>query len=151
MSEAIDRQYRQVRLINGLLNASAYPHPVEQVRHIETHISHILLAGEFAYKVNKPLNLGFLSYLELSQRRHYCEEELRLNSRTAPEIYLDVVAIAGPPDTPHIVPIETPDCLDRRERVAEHEGPITLVVDTGGEVDIDSLARRIRRRVGAQG
>jgi len=112
MSEVIDRQNRQARLIKGLLNASAYPHPAEQVRHIETHISHILLAGEFAYKVKKPLDLGFLDYQELTQRRHYCEEELRLNSRTAPEIYLDVVGVGGHLDAPRIVPAETSGCME---------------------------------------
>ncbi|MGQ9861068.1 MAG: bifunctional aminoglycoside phosphotransferase/ATP-binding protein [Thiobacillaceae bacterium] len=64
-------------------------------RVIETHISWVLLAGERAYKIKKPLNLGFLDFSTLKRRRFFCEEEVRLNRRLAPEIYLDVVPITG--------------------------------------------------------
>jgi len=60
---------------------------------IETHISWILLTGEFAYKIKKPINLGFLDFSSLEKRRFYCEEEIRLNSRFAPDIYLEVLPI----------------------------------------------------------
>jgi uncharacterized protein len=85
-----------------LLEPHRYPHPVERVELIETHISRVFLAGPFAYKVKKPVTLGFLDFGTLEARRRLCEEELRLNRRTAPEIYLDVVAITGTPENPRI-------------------------------------------------
>ena len=69
---------------------------------METHISHVLLTGEFAYKLKKPLNLGFLDFSSLDKRLHACEEEVRLNRRLAPAIYLGVVPITGSPATPRI-------------------------------------------------
>ncbi|WP_284155398.1 AAA family ATPase [Sulfuricystis multivorans] len=63
----------------------------------ETHISWVLLAGEFAYKVKKPVTLPFLDYGTVDKRRFYCHEELRLNRRFAPGLYLDVVELAGEP------------------------------------------------------
>ena len=64
---------------------------------LETHISYVLLAGEFAYKIKKPARLAFLDFSSLQARRFYCEEEVRLNRRTAPGLYLEVVAIGGEP------------------------------------------------------
>ena len=77
--------------------AEAWPHPVDlPIRVIETHISRVFLTGRWAYKVKKPLRLPFLDYGTLERRRACCEQELCLNRRTAPGLYLDVVAIAGP-------------------------------------------------------
>jgi aminoglycoside phosphotransferase family enzyme/predicted kinase len=64
-------------------------------RVIETHISWVLLAGELAYKIKKPLDLGFLDFSTLEKRRYCCAEEVRLNRRLAPQIYLDVVPVTG--------------------------------------------------------
>ena len=89
-------------LIEALLQPAAYPHPAETVRLIETHISWVLLAGEFAYKIKKPVDFGFLDFSTLERRRFCCEEEIRLNRRLAPEIYLDTVAIRGPADRPRV-------------------------------------------------
>jgi aminoglycoside phosphotransferase family enzyme/predicted kinase len=80
-------------LIDGLLKSAAYPHAADAIEFIETHISWIFLAGDYAYKVKKPVALGFLDFRELESRRFYCEEEIRLNQRWAPEIYLGVVKI----------------------------------------------------------
>lgn len=81
-------------LIHELLHAGAYPHPVAgTVRLVETHISWVLLTGEFAYKIKKPVDLGFLDFRDLERRRFYCREELRLNRLWAPELYLDVVPV----------------------------------------------------------
>lgn len=87
-------------LIQALLHASCYPHPVAAIELIETHISWVILTGQFAYKIKKPLNLGFLDFSSLERRRRYCHEELRLNRRLAPQLYLDVVAIGGTPTAP---------------------------------------------------
>jgi len=90
------------RLIASLMRPDAYPHPADPVEHIETHISHVFLAGDFAYKLKKPLNLGFLDFSTLDRRRHCCEEEVRLNRRLAPDLYMGVVAIAGTASAPGI-------------------------------------------------
>lgn len=88
------------RLIRALQDPAVYPHPADRIEVIETHISTVVLAGEYAYKIKKPLDLGFLDFSTLAARRHYCEEELRLNRRLAPELYLAVVAFCGSPDAP---------------------------------------------------
>ncbi len=85
-------------LVQAMQHPSCYDHPVDQVELIETHISWVFLAGDFAYKVKKPVNFGFLDYSSLEKRRHFCAEELRLNRRFAPQLYLDLVAIGGPAD-----------------------------------------------------
>ena len=82
-------------LTAALRDPACYPHPAGPVELIETHISWVFLAGEYAYKLKKPVNLGFLDFSTLQARRFYCEEELRLNRRTAPELYLGVVPIAA--------------------------------------------------------
>jgi len=91
---------RMPALIQALLAPHCYPHPVGAVRLIETHISWLLLTGSFAYKIKKPVQFEFVDFHTLDQRRRYCHEELRLNSRLAPDIYLDVVAITGTPASP---------------------------------------------------
>jgi aminoglycoside phosphotransferase family enzyme/predicted kinase len=70
------------------------------VRLIETHISWVLLAGDSAYKLKKPVRLPFLDFTTLAARRHACEEELRLNRRLAPGLYLDVVELRDGPSGP---------------------------------------------------
>ena len=67
---------------------------------IETHISWVLLAGDSAYKIKKPVRLPFVDYTALQARRHFCEEELRLNRRLAPSLYLGVARITGTPEAP---------------------------------------------------
>jgi len=89
-------------LVAGLLRPEAYPHPVHRVRLIETHISYVFLTGRFAYKVKKPVELGFLDYRELGARKRFCEEELRLNRRLAPRLYLEVVPITGTQQSPRV-------------------------------------------------
>lgn len=90
----------QARLIEALMAPERYPHPVERVERMETHISTILLAGEHAYKIKKPLDLGFLDFTDLERRGFYCDEELRLNRRYAPELYLARIAITGSVEAP---------------------------------------------------
>jgi len=89
-------------LIQALLKPDAYDHPVELPQLIETHISWIILTGDYAYKIKKPVNLGFLDFSSLAKRKHLCEEEVRLNRRLAPSIYLDVVVITGSAEQPRI-------------------------------------------------
>ena len=84
------------RLVEALLRPTAYPHPTGDIELIETHISYVLLTGEHVYKIKKPVALPFLDFRTLENRRWYCEEELRLNRRLAPELYLGVIGISGP-------------------------------------------------------
>lgn len=79
----------------GLLEPEAYPHPVEEIELITTHISWILLAGEYAYKVKRPVCYPFVDLSTLERRRFLCEEELRLNRRFAPELYLEICRIVA--------------------------------------------------------
>jgi aminoglycoside phosphotransferase family enzyme/predicted kinase len=85
-----------------LLDNSVYSHPVDDVRLIETHISWVVLTGQFAYKIKKPVNLGFLDFTTLALRRHYCERELELNRRFCRDLYLDVVPVTGTWQQPRI-------------------------------------------------
>jgi aminoglycoside phosphotransferase family enzyme/predicted kinase len=89
-------------LIRALLDPACYPHPVHKVEHIETHISDVFLTGAYAYKLKKPLDLGFLDFSTLEKRRLSCEEELRLNRRLAPDLYLEVVPLTGQPTAPRV-------------------------------------------------
>jgi len=73
-----------------------------EVQLIETHISSVLLAGDAAYKLKKPVDLGFLDFSTLAARKHYCALELALNRRTAPQLYLDVVPVTGTPAAPRL-------------------------------------------------
>jgi aminoglycoside phosphotransferase family enzyme/predicted kinase len=96
-------------LVAGLLRPEAYPHPVERVELIETHISWVFLTGRYAYKMKKPVDLGFLDFRSLDRRRYFCEEEVRLNRQWAPELYLDVVPVAlenGAPRIGGVPPVE---------------------------------------------
>jgi aminoglycoside phosphotransferase family enzyme/predicted kinase len=81
--------------LQHLLRPAAYPHPVDAVRLIETHISWVLIAGAYAYKIKKPVDLGFLDFSTLERRRFCCQEEIRLNRRLAPDIYLGLVAVTA--------------------------------------------------------
>ena len=72
---------------------------------LETHISWVLLAGPLAFKFKKPLNLGFLDFSTLAQRKAACVEELRINQRTAPDLYQAMVALLGPAEAPRLLPL----------------------------------------------
>ena len=94
------------RLVAGLRRPEAYPPGLIDaegtIEHLETHISHVFLAGDRAYKLKKPVNLGFLDFSTAERRLEFCREELRLNHRLAPELYLGLVAVTGSPDRPRL-------------------------------------------------
>ncbi len=138
---------QQQTLIASLRNRAPFPEPCSSVELIETHISWVLLCGRYAYKIKKALNLGFLDFSTLAKRKHYCLEELRLNRRLAPRLYLDMVAIGATADGPSlgadVNPIEyavkmarfeQSELLDRRLREGRVDGAqvdrmATLVAD----------------------
>ena len=80
-------------LISGLTDPTAYAHPVKQLESLQTYTSLILLTVDFAYKIKKPVDFGFLNYTTLEARHQYCQQELRLNQALAAGIYLDVVPV----------------------------------------------------------
>ncbi|HXK33050.1 MAG TPA: AAA family ATPase [Dehalococcoidia bacterium] len=133
-------------LIAGLLDPAAYPHPVERVDLIQTHISYVLLAGEFAYKVKKPLDLGFLDYSTLGRRREMCEEEVRLNQRQCSGVYLGVVPIADGP-TPRIAGDGPPAEYAVRMRRVPHDRTLPALLEAG-QADT-ALVARIGRTIAA--
>ncbi|HEY7490540.1 MAG TPA: AAA family ATPase [Candidatus Tectomicrobia bacterium] len=88
------------RLIQALTDPSVYAHPTTEIAVLQTHISWVVLTGSYAYKIKKPINLGFVDFSTLAKRHFFCQEELRLNRRLAPQLYLEVVAIYGTPERP---------------------------------------------------
>lgn len=92
----------QKTLIDALCVPDRYPHAVDTVQRIETHISTLLLAGDYVYKIKKAVKLPFVDYATLARRRDCCEAEIRLNRRFAPDIYRDCVAIHGGPEGPSL-------------------------------------------------
>ena len=83
----------QGMLFDHLQKPAFYGPGVTSVQLLQTHISYVALTGTYAYKVKKPVNFGFLDFSTLDKRKYFCEEELRLNKRLSPEIYLDVLPI----------------------------------------------------------
>ncbi len=86
-------------LISALLRPEAHDPPELAIEVVETHISWVLLVGDHAYKIKKPVNLGFVDFSSPTRRAWFCAEELRLNRRLAPNLYLEVVPIHGPVET----------------------------------------------------
>lgn len=85
-------------VVASLLRPEAYPHPVERVELLETHISWVFLTGPYAYKLKKPVDFGFLDFSTPERREQFCHEELRLNRRLSGDLYRDVVPLHGPPE-----------------------------------------------------
>jgi aminoglycoside phosphotransferase family enzyme/predicted kinase len=84
-----------INMVQALSEPSAYLYPVNKVEVRHTHISVVFLAGNYAYKIKKPVELGFLDFGTLEKRRRFCNEEVRLNRRLAPGVYLGVVPVAS--------------------------------------------------------
>lgn len=87
-------------LIHALQNPALYPHTVKGFEVLQTHLSWVILTGQFAYKIKKPLNLGFQDFTTLQKRKYYCELEIQLNKRLAPQIYIETIPITGTPSHP---------------------------------------------------
>jgi uncharacterized protein len=91
--QAFETGSESVLDIDALLNGAPYAHAVSDLKLRETHISWVILTGEYAYKIKKCVKLEFLDTTTLAMRHFLCEEELRLNKRLAPDLYLEVVPI----------------------------------------------------------
>ena len=90
----------QARLLAALSRPTVFGPDCTRVERLETHISCVFLTGHYAYKIKKAVDFGFLDFTTLAARRFFCEEELRLNRRLAPTLYLDVVPITGSVEAP---------------------------------------------------
>lgn len=133
-------------LIHALLNNPAcYDHPVEKLQLVETHISWVVLTGSYAYKIRKPVNLGFLDFSTLDRRHQDCLEELRLNRRLAAEFYLSVVAITGSVSAPQINGVG--EAIEYAVKMRQFLLDATLdhLAERGelNEMHIDALAARL--------
>lgn len=133
-------------LIEALLRTPKIFGPdVPSVELLETHISWVLLAGDDAYKIKKPVNFGFLDFSTLERRRSFCEEELRLNGRLAPELYREVVGITGTPDAPRLGGSGSAIEYAVRMRRFSQERLLSRVLESGQltTADIDRLAEEV--------
>ncbi len=79
--------------VQQIIDSLCVPHSTESISLVETHISWVLLSDNYAYKIKKPLSLGFLDFSTLELRKEYCEKEVDLNRRMAPSMYLGVLPI----------------------------------------------------------
>lgn len=131
--------------VHELKNPECYAHPVDQIRFVETHISWVVLTGFFAYKIKKPVKYSFVDFSTLKKRRWFCEEEVRLNRRLAPELYLGIVPITGSPTNPHIDGQGTPFefAVKMKQFSAEQEIHELLADGEKAEECISQLAERI--------
>ncbi|OGX40561.1 MAG: hypothetical protein A3C53_08920 [Omnitrophica WOR_2 bacterium RIFCSPHIGHO2_02_FULL_68_15] len=94
MVRLIKLERHEQRIVRFLSSPRSYPHPAGIISRRETHVSHVFLAGPFAYKLKKPVKFPFLDASTLARRKRFCELELSLNRRLAPDVYLTMVPIA---------------------------------------------------------
>lgn len=123
------------QLIENLIAEISASSLGQDTRLIETHISWVILSGEYAYKIKKPVDLGFLNFSTLSRRKHFCTEELRLNRRFAPMLYLDRVSIGGSQAKPIIDHEPAIEWAVRMRRFPDDAGLDTQVITNGVSVD----------------
>ena len=96
------RRPARAPLPQALLDPACYGPGVDEVRLVETHVSWVFLTGRHAYKVKKPVKLPFVDFSTLALRERFCHEELRINRRLAPDLYLAVVPIGGSAAAPRV-------------------------------------------------
>ena len=130
-------------LLRALQHPHLYPHPVTPFDLRETHISWVLLTGPFAYKIKKPVNFGFVDFSSLAQRHFFCHEEIRLNQRSAPDIYVDVLPISGTPDHPRLDGQGEPFEFAVKMRQFTADATLDHVLSQVRPEQVDQLARDI--------
>jgi hypothetical protein len=133
------------QFVDALQNPKCYPHPVSRVTLVETHISWVLLTGQYVYKIKKPVVFTFVDFSTLQKRRWFCEEEVRLNRRLAPQLYLGVVPITGSPSDPRMDGEETPFefAVKMKQFLPDHEFHKLLLTGEINEQVISQLAKDI--------
>jgi aminoglycoside phosphotransferase family enzyme/predicted kinase len=135
------------QLIEALSDPSAYTQPFEEVQVHQTHISVVFLVGDLAYKIKKPVTLGFVDYGTPECRHHFCQEEVRLNRRLAPEVYLGVVPVT---DESGSIRMEgTGEVVDWAVKMRRLPGEATLrarLADGNvGATELEELARQLAK------
>lgn len=101
----------QQSVIDFLSRPEAYG-AAGNVERLETHTAHVFLAGDRAYKLKKAVHYPYMDFSTVEKRRHFCEEELRLNRRTAPELYQEVLAVRRLPGGALVLGGEEGEALD---------------------------------------
>lgn len=133
------------RYLAALLDPAAYDEPTTAVQLVQTHVSFLFLTDRFVYKVKKAVDFGFLNFTTLDRRRFYCEEEVRLNRRLCPDMYLGVIEIRESPDGIRFDGLgEVVDYAVKMKRLpAERMLDRLLAEDAVGEKDIRAIGRTI--------
>lgn len=118
--------------IEYFLLPESYPHPAGEIELVQTHISFVILAGSYVYKWKKPVDFGFVDFSTLAKRKYFCEQELLLNRRLCPEIYLETIWVSREGDS---------FCLQGTGEIVEYgvkmvrmpeEGMMSRVIAAGG-------------------
>lgn len=132
--------------IQQLLEPERYPHPVETVTLLQTHVSYLMFAGDYVYKWKKPVNLGFVDFSTLEKREFFCQEEVRLNRRLCPNMYLGVVALCRAGDLVQLDGDGTPFEFGVKMRRLPAAKMMDRVI-AAGELTLSHLTRIIDRLV----
>ncbi|MBD3648860.1 MAG: AAA family ATPase, partial [Pseudomonadales bacterium] len=127
-------------LVQSMLAGKGFATPPSDIQLVETHISWIVLADDHVYKLKKPVDLGFVDFSTLPRRKHFCEEELRLNRRAAPDIYLDIIPISGSETAPAIGDDSAPFAYALRMRRFDQDGILDNLARRG-ELDADVTSK----------
>ena len=147
VATARDGADAHARLVAALARQLSGESDTGSVEILETHISTVLLTGRHAYKLKKPVDLGFLDFTTLDARRHFCEQELRLDRRLAPSLYLAVVPITGTLDAPVMGGMG--EAIDYAVQMREfpQDALLSRVLARGllAPADIDALAGEVAR------
>ncbi|MFO7813632.1 MAG: AAA family ATPase [Pelovirga sp.] len=125
------------QLVKHMLAPSFFGSSEPAATLIETHASWIFLSGDYAYKMKKPVNFGFLDFSSLAKRHYFCTEELRLNRRFAPELYLEVIPVGGSIDQPRLNQEPALDYLVKMRRFPQ-ENQLDRML-TAGKLDVAVL------------
>lgn len=136
-------------LIEQMLDPAFYAHAPESVELRETHTSWVFLADDLAYKMKKPVVFPFLDYGTAERRREMCREEVRLNRRLAPRIYLEVIGIAEREGHYSPTAEDDPEAVEYavKMRRVEEERSIAALVARGdlGPQQVTAVAKRLAR------
>jgi aminoglycoside phosphotransferase family enzyme/predicted kinase len=129
--------------LQGLLDPASYPHPCSHIELIETHISWVLLTGEYAYKLKKPVRFNFVDFSTLERRSHFCREEVRCNRAFAPDLYIGVAFVCRSGDGIQVLADAAPEPKDYLElTVRMRQFDPALALDrllARGELEDDAL------------
>ena len=107
LAECGSERIAEAQLIGAMMRAAFYPHPCVSVELSETLTAWLLFAGQFVYKVKKPVRFSFIDATTPAKRYRLCHDEVRLNRRLAPEVYVGVAGIAERPAGYVLVPDAT--------------------------------------------